>query len=194
MVTYPRSTGLVVADQGWQMISSAGGLRGGRTATSPTTRIRPTRSTSTSRKAPYAYPGRRSLTLRQRMRPAVRLLTPWTTERRKNTADFYRCTAATSAGPDAESRTQSWELQPIPEQLFNSACLADVCRLARCRERTAGNASAAYADGRSEANEEWDRRLSVRRAIAGRCASVHPLHSRTELGNPLHPWLAPRHQ
>ena len=154
MVTYPRQQGFVVTDQGYQMISSAGGFMG--TNGYVTYNTNPANPIYIYyRKAPYTYQGD--------LYDATATYVPdqyvyynWTTGARKGTADFYRCTQATTAGQNPETTPGSWELQIIPEQLFNALVWQTYADWL-IQDGQAEKAQQAYVIADQKKNEEWDR-------------------------------------
>ena len=154
MVTYPRNQGFVVTDQGYQMISSAGGFMG--TNGYVTYNTNPANPIYIYyRKAPYTYQGDVFDATATYVADQYVYYT-WTTGARKNTSDFYRCSEATSAGETPESAPNKWELQPIPEQLFNSLVWQTYADWL-VQDGQAEKATQAYAIADQKANEEWDR-------------------------------------
>lgn len=154
MITYPRQQGFVVTDQGWQMISSAGGFMG--TNGYVTYNTNPANPIYIYyRKVPYTYQGS--------VFDATATYTvgeyayyTWTTGARKNTSDYYKCTEATSAGQTPETHPNKWELQPVPEQLFNALVWQTYADWL-IQDGQADKAGQAYQMAEQKKNEEWDR-------------------------------------
>ena len=154
MVTYPRQQGFVVTDQGYQMISSAGGFMG--TNGYVTYNTNPANPIYIYyRKAPYTYQGDEYDAAATYVADQFIYYT-WTTGARKNTSDYYKCTEATTAGQTPETHPNKWELQPILEQLFNALVWQTYADWL-IQDGQADKAAQAYVIADQKKNEEWDR-------------------------------------
>lgn len=154
MVTYPRSQGFTVTPDGFQMISSAGGFMG--TNGYVTYNTNPANPIYIFyRQAPYTYQGDPYSASATYVADQYVYFTR-TTGAQVGTSDYWRCTSATSAGESPETAPSKWELQPVPESLFN-ALVWQTYGDWLIQDGQAEKATQAYQQAEQKKNEEWDR-------------------------------------
>ena len=154
MVTYPRPQGFIVTDQGYQMISTAGGFMGTNGYVSYNTN--PANPVYLFyRRAPYNYAGDTfSATVTYVAGQYVYYTR--TTGAQAGTSDYWKCLTATTAGQDPEDTPSKWELQELPESLSN-VIIWQTYGDWLIQDGQADKATQAYQTAELKKLNEWDR-------------------------------------
>ena len=154
MVTYPRPQGFVVTDQGYQMISTAGGFMGTNGYVSYNTN--PANPVYLFyRRAPYNYSGDTFSATATYVAGQYVYYTR-TTGAQTGTADYWKCLTATTAGQDPEDTPSKWELQELPESL-SSVIIWQTYGDWLIQDGQADKATQAYQTAELKKLNEWDR-------------------------------------
>jgi hypothetical protein len=154
MITYPRPQGFVVTSDGFQMISSAGGFMG--TNGYVTYNTNPANPIYLYyRKVPYNYSGDTYSSTSTYVAGQYIYFTR-TTGAQTGTSDYWKCLSATTAGQSPETHSSKWELQPVPEMIYQPLVWQTYADWL-IQDGQADKAAQAYAIADQKKNEEWDR-------------------------------------
>ena len=154
MITYPRPQGFVVTDVGFQMISSAGGFMG--TNGYVTYNTNPANPIYIYyRKVPYNYSGDVYSSTSTYVAGQYIYFTR-TTGAQVGTSDYWKCLSATTAGQSPETHPSKWELQPVPEMIYQPLVWQTYADWL-IQDGQADKAAQAYVIADQKKNEEWDR-------------------------------------
>jgi hypothetical protein len=154
MITYPRPQGFVVTNEGFQMISSAGGFMG--TNGYVTYNTNPANPIYLYyRRVPYNYSGGTYSSTSTYVAGQYIYFTR-TTGAQTGTSDYWKCLSATTAGQSPETHASKWELQPLPE-MISQPLVWQTYGDWLVQDGQADKAVQAYAISEQKKNEEWDR-------------------------------------
>jgi hypothetical protein len=154
MITYPRPQGFVVTNEGFQMISSAGGFMG--TNGYVTYNTNPANPIYIYyRRVPYNYSGGTYSSTSTYVAGQYIYFTR-TTGAQTGTSDYWKCLSATTAGQSPETHPSKWELQPVPE-MISQPLVWQTYGDWLVQDGQADKAVQAYAISEQKKNEEWDR-------------------------------------
>lgn len=154
MISYPRAQGYIVTQDGFQMISSAGGFMGTNGYVSYNTN--PANPVYLYyRLAPYNYSGSTYDSTATYVAGQYIYYT-MTSGSGTGTGDFYKCVATTSAGESPESAATKWTIQPLPEMIAQPLVWQTYGDWL-VQDGQADKAVGAYQIAEQKKLEEWDR-------------------------------------